>query len=206
MGGCSGDECSYTATVTKLCMAPVVAPCGEDASVPETYCHTARDYCHSIGEAAPLCRPLTRTQQAHAQGFMPDFGFPHLVDGDCGSGNCAICHGDCDDDDECAPGLVCYERDAMHNVPPGCEYETPPSDIGGDPSVDQDSDFCIDPNARHPDWMLVNSSFWLYVEGADSYDKIDEIWEYEDPMSVCGACTGMSGGWVLRCTWRYRCV
>ena len=179
-------------------MAPVVASCGEDASVPMRHCQTAREYCRSIGETAPACRPLDRVEQAHAQGFMPDLGLPHLVDGGCGSGNCPVCHGDCDDDDECAPGLVCYQRDTKHNVPPGCEYEIPPSDIeqtlwGSTGSIDEDSDFCIDPNARHPDWVPVNSSFWVYVEGdtnggsrlESTGQLIDEIWEYEDPHSAC---------------------
>ena len=157
--------------------------------MPASHCHTAREYCRSIGETAPVCRPLSSVEQAHAQGFVPDLGLPHLVDDNACVGNCPVCHGDCDDDDECAPGLVCYQRDNMHNVPPGCEYEIPPSDSGqtlwgSTGSIDADSDFCIDPNARHPDWVPVNSSFWVYVEGNTGSD-LDEIWEYENPHRVC---------------------
>ena len=166
-------------------MAPVVAPCGEDASVPEAYCQRAHDYCRAAGMNAPLCRPRTHTEEARAQGRVSDQSFPDLVDGgfSCNNGGCPVCHGDCDSDDECAPGLICYERDALYNVPPGCRYETLPSDRS-DPG-EYDSDFCIDPTFRHPDAVLVNSSFWLYVEGEQADEKRDEIWEYDDAASAC---------------------
>jgi hypothetical protein len=31
------------------------------------------------------------------------------------------CEGDCDDDDDCEPGLYCYQRDSSDDVPPGCK-------------------------------------------------------------------------------------
>lgn len=168
--------------------------------MPESQCENAQMYCNSIGEATPWCRPRSRVEQGTAQGFVADLGLPHLVDDSC-SGNCPVCHGDCDNDDDCASGLVCYERGLRHNVPPGCEYEIPPPDdvtwadcsLTGCSfnSVDDNSDFCIDPNARHPEWVPVNSSFWVYVEGEDAIDfntprgERDEIWEYDSPAAAC---------------------
>jgi hypothetical protein len=32
---------------------------------------------------------------------------------------CGLCQGDCDDDDDCADGFVCSQRDAFESVP-GC--------------------------------------------------------------------------------------
>ena len=47
------------------------------------------------------------------------------------------CEGDCDDDDECGPGLICFQRDSSDPVP-GC--------LGMDRSQ---NDYCIrDPNAE----------------------------------------------------------
>ena len=37
----------------------------------------------------------------------------------CGAGGCGQCEGDCDNDNQCAPGLVCFERDGATPVP-GC--------------------------------------------------------------------------------------
>lgn len=37
----SGDECSYTAAATQVCMAPVVSTCGPDATVQAGYCHAS---------------------------------------------------------------------------------------------------------------------------------------------------------------------
>ena len=46
---------------------------------------------------------------------------------------CSACHGDCDSDDDCAAGLICFQRDGSEAVP-GC---TDPAD---------DYDYCYNPN------------------------------------------------------------
>ena len=47
------------------------------------------------------------------------------------------CQGDCDNDDDCADGLKCYQRESSDNVPPGCE-------AGGSGDI-WDYDYCYDP-------------------------------------------------------------
>ena len=54
---------------------------------------------------------------------------------------CGLCHGDCDNDDECAGNLICYQKAGPGNVP-GCS--------GYDVS---NSDFCVPPWSEHT-WVL----------------------------------------------------
>ena len=49
-----------------------------------------------------------------------------------------LCQGDCDDDDDCVEGLVCYKRDAPYQTIPGCS--------GGDEDF-TDFDYCALPAA-----------------------------------------------------------
>lgn len=51
-----------------------------------------------------------------------------------------VCEGDCDDDDDCANGLTCFQRDGGEAVP-GCN--------GGE-SVSIGTDFCISPSGPIP--------------------------------------------------------
>ena len=82
----SGDDCSYPVTVTNICMAPVVAPCGAGASVPTVRgtaaCSSAQDYCRSIGEEEPWCRPASRIELARSQGkdvLLAPFSFQNTI-------------------------------------------------------------------------------------------------------------------------------
>ena len=82
----SGDDCSYPVTVTNICMAPVVAPCGAGASVPAVRgtaaCSSAQDYCRSIGEEEPWCRPASRIELARSQGkdvLLAPFSFQNTI-------------------------------------------------------------------------------------------------------------------------------
>lgn len=62
------------------------------------------------------------------------------------------CSGDCDDDSDCSPGLICYQRDAYVGIP-GC--------VGG-VSDSSNTDFCIRPSdilevkfcGSDPSWEL----------------------------------------------------
>jgi hypothetical protein len=59
----------------------------------------------------------------------------NLGGGGCSPGSrCGVCHGDCDKDADCAPGLMCFFRDGLHAVP-GCR----PGGPGDKPSYD----FCV---------------------------------------------------------------
>jgi len=67
----------------------------------------------------------------------------HLDDGQaCSSslGNClGKCEGDCDHNDHCETGLVCWFRDSWsHNIPPGCSGR----------ATDYGIDYCYDPEDR----------------------------------------------------------
>jgi len=37
-----------------------------------------------------------------------------------GAGTLQLCEGDCDDNNDCAEGLICFKRNGLRNVPPGC--------------------------------------------------------------------------------------
>lgn len=79
-------------------------------------------------------------QNSFPAGQLVNMGF-----GGCASGNtwhpCGLCHGDCDNDNECDGDLRCFRRFDMEKVM-GC-------DAGGDGDV-SNVDFCFDP-AQVPD-------------------------------------------------------
>merc|ERR1719353_2034702 len=52
------------------------------------------------------------------------------------------CEGDCDNDSDCAPGLVCFQRDSSSDVPPGCQ--------AGGAGDDGTTDYCANPAAATP--------------------------------------------------------
>jgi hypothetical protein len=50
------------------------------------------------------------------------------------------CEGDCDNDNQCAEGLVCFSRDSSDQVPPGCK-------AGGEGDVST-HDYCVKPTKK----------------------------------------------------------
>ena len=78
-----------------------------------------------------------------------------------------LCQGDCDDDSECAAGLVCFDRNSGDSVP-GC---------GGTPEGDKD--YCVRKEDVPPELTDVG----------DNYDPPDVF-----PLGLCeGDCDGDSG-------------
>ena len=63
----------------------------------------------------------------------------YLGDNSCTSSNkCSQCQGDCDNDNDCAPGLQCFQREKGENVP-GCAAA----------DVNKNADFCVDQGDDH---------------------------------------------------------
>jgi hypothetical protein len=102
----------------------------------------------------------------------------------------ACSHSDCDDDEDCASGLVCFQRDMHANTPPGCAF-----DPGG--SVDADDDFCVDPNFKHPDQVQINSRFWLYI-------ALSEHWTWGFTRTEDGDELGLFESGEQRCDHMWR--
>ena len=146
-------------------MAPVVSTCGLDATVQAGFCHpslpqpdaplaftsnatTANipDFCDQQGAASPKCRNATIGELAATSGrtvaevrLENERRYPRLVQSGCDAGSCPVCHSDCDDDDDCADGLVCFNRDVATNTPPGCDFH--PYD-----SAEQEASEVVDEN------------------------------------------------------------
>ena len=90
-------------------------------------------------------------------------------------------HSDCDDDEDCASGLVCFQRDTAMNTPPGCAFDQATG------SVDENDDFCVDPNFKHPDQVQINSRFWLYITRDKhwAYTADEELDLFESGEQLC---------------------
>ena len=91
---------------------------------------------------------LTLTHMGSYDGLLP------LVDKggnpDTSQNKLGKCEGDCDSDNDCKPGLKCFERSSSKNVPPGCK----PGGSGDDPT----HDYCYDPNYNNTYGNKVNDS------------------------------------------------
>ncbi|CAB9505702.1 expressed unknown protein [Seminavis robusta] len=66
------------------------------------------------------------------------------------------CHGDCNSHDDCAPGLLCYQRNSNEMPVPGCEGRAPTS-----------ADFCI--RAQY-----VEAHYVWEIPGYDDHDALAE--------------------------------
>jgi hypothetical protein len=73
-------------------------------------------------------KEMRRLQEIVGLGADPDAKFLPLGE----------CEGDCDDDSQCEPGLICFQRSPNDSVP-GCE---------GSERVSSDTDFCVRPMGR----------------------------------------------------------
>jgi hypothetical protein len=167
-----GEDCSYSATVVEMCMAPVLKACGSGALVSSTKCAEVSNICTARGQAPPTCRPSV------SSGFVPA-SYPNYREKDCeGNNKCGRCEGDCDNDDECATGLRCFQRDTPTQQIPGCTGYNPD---------DADDDFCYDPTVKHPQIARYDVDFFLYIEPQDELDsKDDEIDDqFADYSSFC---------------------
>ena len=91
---------------------------------------------------------LTLTHMGSYDGLLP------LVDKgnnpDTSQNKLGKCEGDCDSDNDCKPGLKCFQRSSSKNVPPGCK----PGGSGDDPT----HDYCYDPNYNNTYGNKVNDS------------------------------------------------
>eukprot|EP01043_Picozoa_sp_COSAG02_P012097 COSAG02_NODE_459_length_21908_cov_5.444725_10_plen_864_part_00 len=205
--------CSQAA-IASVCMAPVVSTCGAASSVSASFCTpetgtspppyegsvpivggSIERFCSERSEALPTCRAPTTAQLAATRGERPDYGYPSLLSPDsCDrDSRCGLCRGDCDDDSDCARGLVCFQRDSRYNTPPGCGFH---DDSDAMDDIDDDDDFCVDRNFVHPDQVTgVNSNFWIYLHVDSSMwpavpytvfaDRPDELEEYETGEILC---------------------
>eukprot|EP01047_Picozoa_sp_COSAG01_P028756 COSAG01_NODE_1944_length_8831_cov_18.803023_5_plen_583_part_00 len=117
------------ATVVTMCMAPVLKACGSGALVSSTKCAEVSNICTARGQAPPTCRPSV------SSGFVPA-SYPNYREKDCENNKCGRCEGDCDNDDECATGLRCFQRDMPTQQIPGCTGYNP-----DDNNDDNDDDF-----------------------------------------------------------------
>jgi hypothetical protein len=83
-----------------------------------------------------------------------------------------LCEGDCDNDNHCEPGLVCFQRSAGQPVP-GCR--------GFDGSR---TDFCINPSATNPTFPVTGSTavtmFLNYTIRSNFNDRMPTSQEYAD--------------------------
>ena len=112
------------------------------------------DYCYDPNDGAPP--PSTTTLGIVGDNGSPSSVFP-----------LGRCQGDCDDDSECAAGLVCFDRNSGDSVP-GC---------GGTPEGDKD--YCVRKEDVPPELTDVG----------DNYDPPDVF-----PLGLCeGDCDGDSG-------------
>ncbi|KAL7464135.1 hypothetical protein ACHAXS_004469 [Conticribra weissflogii] len=86
---------------------------------------SGKDYCYDPNLSSPTAKPTSPPTSAPTirDNGNPSSSFP-----------LGICEGDCDNDSDCANGLICYERSGTEPVP-GCEG----SGVSG-------KDYCYDPN------------------------------------------------------------
>jgi len=89
----------------------------------------------------PGCSGTPQSDQNYC--YNPFHGTNQLVDsGNNGSPSnsypLALCQGDCDNDDECGPGLKCYQRGASEAVP-GCSDDNNAGKSGNDYCILEDS-------------------------------------------------------------------
>ena len=123
---------------------------------------TERDYC-----TMPELIPETGTIQ--------DVGPCEDVEG----GQCTLCQGDCDDDDMCADGLVCQQRDADEVV------------VGCDGEAEDGTDYCV-VGPEEVDPGTVEPEFDPTDEPAPVFPDVPEI------ELVDGQCESVEGG-CLQC-------
>lgn len=65
---------------------------------------------------------------------------------------CGQCEGDCDSNDDCLPGLKCYQRHRSSDTVPGCT-------AGGSGDV-SDHDYCYDPNSIGALWSRTDCEWY----------------------------------------------
>lgn len=173
-----GEDCNYPATVAVICAAPVVPSCGEAASVSHTLCNSTTAFCSTRAAAAPTCRSppqFAPSSQSSGTGRALQQSNP-TCDDDAGE-QCGACFADCDDDDECAPGLKCWERETRTLRVPGCDSTATISDeFGGSEGDDQDDDYCYDPEWKDRNQFSLAAPFWVYIDA-------DQAIELDDPFA-----------------------
>jgi len=117
-GDCdSDDECDGDLVCYQSDYGDTVPGCSGTASNNYQYCYSGTPY--------PTLYPTTHSPTKATDVEIEELGWGSYADGTLGH-----CQGDCDDDDECQDGLICFHDD----LPPGCK---------GTPSSSYD--FCYDP-------------------------------------------------------------
>ena len=118
-------------------------------------------------------------------GFMPKF-LPGIVNyvGECGTENylCGKCEGDCDDDNDCMNGLICFQRSGAESVP-GC------SGAGGDRDVNG-KDICFDPNDVSQPTAKPTKEIPELIGGPYPFSLRYHTTLQCSPTSPCQKCTG----------------
>ena len=92
-------------------------------------------------------------------------GYTTLTGGDSPTVDLILCEGDCDSDDECAHGLVCFQRSGNEDDVPGCTRKGSLVDSKGSNSDDvlvKDWDYCIRAQ-DHPDWPCTQDDLSVAV-------------------------------------------
>jgi cullin-associated NEDD8-dissociated protein 1 len=114
------------------------------------------DYCVDPHVVVTKVPGVCSLQPAALPASGGDHDLVNLGDSGCtSSSKCSACKGDCDTDDDCNDGLVCYLRDGTFPVP-GCNP--------GGSGDESDTDFCVDADAA----AQVSPNQWRWSGGCAS--------------------------------------
>ena len=103
--------------------------------------------------------PSNQFNPHHQQMYIISTGYSLSTWDTPDDGELSLCEGDCDNDNQCASGLVCFQRDGNVDNVPGCNMRGSLVDNKGSSPDDlvKDWDYCIRAE-DHPDWPCTDDN------------------------------------------------